>query len=127
MNAVEFHRDILETDFELNDSDDSTASDDITAADADDTDDYVEPDSDLSDADWNKTLLTIIDANGNSIHPDALHQAVTDNCHKESDDAADPIRSAADEGYLRTTVDMNWTATSKLKGAVDAQTQDEFG
>jgi hypothetical protein len=101
-----------------------------TAADADetdDTDDYMEPDSDLSDADWKETLLMIIDANGNSIHPDALHEAVTDHCDKESDDAADLIRNAVDENYLRTTVDMNWTSTSKLKGAVDAQTQDESG
>jgi hypothetical protein len=97
------------------------------ADDTDDTDDYVEPDSDLSDADWKETLLMIIDANGNSIHPDALHEAVTDHCDKESDDAADLIRNAAEKNYLRTTVKMNWTSTSKLEGAVDAQTQDESG
>jgi molybdenum cofactor biosynthesis enzyme MoaA len=87
----------------------------------------VEPDSDLSDADWKETLLTVTNVNGNSMHPDALNQAITDHSDKESDDVADLIRNAADEGYLRTTVNMNWTSTSKLKGAVDAQTQDESG
>jgi hypothetical protein len=106
---------------------DADASNTDDADDTDDTDDYVEPDSDLSDADWKETLLTITNVNGNSMHPDALHQAITDHSDKESDDAADLIRNAADEGYLRTTVNMNWTSTSKLKGAVDAQTQDESG
>jgi hypothetical protein len=107
--------------------DDAAADSTDDTDDTDGTDDYVEPDSDLSDADWKETLLTIINVNGNSMHPDALHQAVIDHCDKESDDAADLIRNAADTGYLKTTLDMNWTSTSKLKGAVDAQTQDESG
>jgi hypothetical protein len=65
----------------------------------------MEPDSDLSDADWKKTLLTIIDINDNSMHPDALHQAVINRCDKESNNAGDLTSSALDKTYLRTTVE----------------------
>jgi hypothetical protein len=63
----------------------------------------MEPDNGLSDADWKEVLLTIIDTSDSSMYPDALHQAVTDHCRKESGDAGKLIRSASDEGYLRTT------------------------
>jgi hypothetical protein len=33
----------------------------------------MEPDNDLSDTDWKEVLLTIIDTNDSSMHPDALH------------------------------------------------------
>jgi len=45
-----------------------TETDDI-----DNIDDYMEPDNDLSDTDWKEVLLTIIDTNDSSMHPDALH------------------------------------------------------
>jgi hypothetical protein len=62
----------------------------------------MEPDS-VSDADWKELLLTIIDTSDSSMYPDALHQAVTDHCYKESAGAGKLIRGASDEGYLRTT------------------------
>jgi hypothetical protein len=92
----------------------------------DDDDDYVEPDSDLSDTDWKEVLLTAIDANDGPIHPDDLQQAVMDHYNKDPDAASGLIGDALDEGYLQTTVDMNLTATHRLEGAADAKT-DESG
>ncbi len=104
------------------DDPDDTASDDMASD--DETDDNT--DDSLSDTDWKEVLLTAIDATDGPIHPDDLQQAVMDHYNKDPDAASGLIGDALDEGYLQTTVDMNLTATHRLEGAADAQT-DESG